>query len=143
MKSGFGCPDTLPQPSARRIDVTCCRNILDEAPTISYRQPNSAAQIPSLKQAQWVACSGTRSEISGRMLKPCLAFPQILIWMSVVLLATATVLHLIGIKPKFDGVPAFGWTQLLLSTVMWCRFCVVRYEMWSTRQDQTIAGRED
>jgi hypothetical protein len=48
------------EPSARRIDVTCCRNILDEAPTIAYRRPNSAAQIPSLKQAQWVACSGSR-----------------------------------------------------------------------------------
>jgi hypothetical protein len=59
-KSGSGRPDTLPQPSARRIDVTCCRNILDEAPTILYRRPNSAAQIPSLKKAQWVACSGSR-----------------------------------------------------------------------------------
>jgi len=78
-----------------------------------------------------------KSEISNRVWKPYTAFPQILMSIASVLLVVSGLMHLMDIKPKFDGMPAVGWCQLLFGVTMWCRVAQVRYEMWSQRRDPT------
>lgn len=78
-----------------------------------------------------------KSEISDRVWKPLTAFPQILMSIASGLLVVSGLMHLMGIKPKYDGMPAVGWCQLLFVVTMWCRVAQVRYEMWSERREPT------
>jgi len=56
-------------------------------------------------------------------------------WLTVMLVPTVSVLHLLGIKPKLDGMPLIGWCHLLMMTALWCRLCVICYEIWNARQE--------
>jgi len=90
-----------------------------------------------------IVFGGFRSEISSRVWKPYLAFPQILLHGTTVMMFATSILYPFGVNPKLDGEPLFLWVHLLFFSVMWARVCMVRYENWSARPEQADAGTEE
>lgn len=90
-----------------------------------------------------IVFGGFRSEISSRVWKPYLAFPQILLHGTTVMMFATSILYPFGFNPKLDGEPLFRWVHLLFFSVMWARVCMIGYENWSARREQADAGTEE